>query len=90
MRTNSIFMAHVAEAIGSPLGGGRGRRSGLAQVFPLAQCWTRTNGLGNSHRRTEHIRPEHQQGGPLARDGAGRAPLTRRPRAVSCAPWRRS
>ncbi len=23
MRTNSIFIAHVAEAIGSPLGGGR-------------------------------------------------------------------
>jgi hypothetical protein len=27
MRTNSVFIAHVAEAIGSPLGGGRGRRS---------------------------------------------------------------
>jgi hypothetical protein len=47
-----------------PAGGGRGRRSGLPRVYPLAQCWTRTNGLGNSHRRTEHIRPEHQQGGP--------------------------
>jgi hypothetical protein len=37
MRTNSIFIAHVAEAIGSPLGGGRGRRSGLPRIYPLAQ-----------------------------------------------------
>jgi hypothetical protein len=63
MRTNSIFIAHVAQAIGSPLGGGRGRRSGLPPGLPagLAQCGTRTrHGLGNSHRRTEHIRPEGQ------------------------------
>jgi hypothetical protein len=34
MRTNSIFIAHVAEAIGSPLGRGRGRRSGLPRGHP--------------------------------------------------------
>ena len=65
MRTNSIFIAHVAEAIGSPLGGGRGRRSGFPRVYPLAQCGTRPNGLGNSHGRTEHTRPEHQQERPV-------------------------
>jgi hypothetical protein len=64
MRTNSIFIAHVAEAISSPLGDGRGRRSGLPRVYPLDQGGTRTNGLGNSRMRTEHIRPEHQQGRP--------------------------
>src|ERR1700733_6599607 len=34
MRTNSIFIAHVTEAIGSPLGGGRGRRSGPRRPTP--------------------------------------------------------
>jgi hypothetical protein len=34
MRTNSIFIAHVAEAIGSPLGGGPGRRSELPRGHP--------------------------------------------------------
>ena len=53
MRTNSIFIAHVAEAIGSPLGGGRGWRSGLPRIYPWPRCGTRTgHGLGNSHRRS--------------------------------------
>jgi hypothetical protein len=54
------------------VGDGRGRRSGLPRVYPLPQCQTPTNSLGNSHRRTEHIRPEHQQGGPPGR-GPSRA-----------------
>ena len=37
MRRNSIFIAHVTEAIDSPLGGGRGRRSGLPRVYPQTQ-----------------------------------------------------
>jgi len=37
MRTNSIFIAHVAEAIGSPLGCGRAWGSGLPRIYPLAQ-----------------------------------------------------
>jgi hypothetical protein len=48
MRTNSIFIVHAAEAIGSPLGG-RGWRSGPPRFTPWPRCGTRTgHGLGNS------------------------------------------
>jgi hypothetical protein len=53
MRTNSIFIAHVAEAIGS-----RSAADGLGVAdfpgfTPWPRCGTRTgHGLGNSHRRS--------------------------------------
>jgi hypothetical protein len=82
MRTNSIFIAHVAEAIGSPLGGGR---AGVAD-FPGFTPWPSAgHGPTASVTRTGEPNismPSTSRAARLAGDGAGRARLTRRPPAA--------